>query len=166
MRGGGYAAPSAGMRGAEVNHGGFNSANRSNFNSNSGWAGQHPNWYGRNGWNNYYYGNGGWGGRGRWWGGGWGYWPWVVGWGLGWGYPNGYNYYYPDGGYYYYYPDGGYYSSSTPAVDDTGGGVADPGLSAPQQTPAAAAAPAPNDENAASEGLQYYSQARSAFLGG
>ena len=32
MRGGGYAVPSAGMRGAEVNHGGFNSANRSNFN--------------------------------------------------------------------------------------------------------------------------------------
>jgi len=137
--------------GGHFNQGGFNAANRSGFNAGNGFAGD------RGAYGNYYYGNG-WGGRG--WGGGWGYWPWFAGWGLGWGYPYGYNYYYPDGDAYYY--------SYAPSSYADSGAIAGAAGSPPQAPGSVAATPnsSEDDQRAASEGLEYYSQARSAFLEG
>jgi tetratricopeptide (TPR) repeat protein len=138
---------------------GYNAASRSGWNSGSGWNSHQGNWSGgnwngNNRWGNYYYG-----GYGRGWGlGGWGYWPWFAGWGLGWGYPGGYNYYYPNSDSYYY--------SYAPTTTVVGSGDQTP--SVPAQPPAGSSSASMNsdDQQAANEGLQYYSDARSAFQQG
>ena len=94
------------------------------------------------------FGYGGWG-----WGGGW--WPW---WGLGsdWGYPYDYGYSYPYiGDYYYSYAPSDY------------GVVADSDVTAPQQVmPSGEIAATTSSSDESAEALQYYSEARTAFLEG
>ena len=165
-RGGGYSGGTRGgfyssggsYRGAQTDRAGFSSANRGDYNAGGDYGGRSGNW------NNYYYGRGGYGGyggyggwRGWGWGGGWGYWPWLAGWGLGWGYPGGYNYYYPDNGYYSY----GVTGTGASAVG--GPTVAQP---SPPANPPSASSSDSDDQQVASEGFEYYSQARNSFLSG
>ena len=132
-------APSHAWSGGQFAHGG-------NYGRYGNWAGSH-NW-------DHYYGRG-WGGWGGWGGGG--YWPWF-GWGLGWGYPYSYSYYPDDDGYYYTY---------APADYGTEGTVADSTTVAPQQPIQPETAQSTSlDQPGAGEGLQYYSEARAAFLQG
>ena len=172
----GYAPAARSMSGGQFDRAGFASANRSDFAAGtrnwSGNVGNHANWnYG-----NYYHGYGGWGNGWGWgwggWGLGWGlggYWPWYAGWGWNGGYPydNYYNLYPDDGSYYYSYAPTSYGDAA----------VADNGPTAPPQAPptspeASTTPPSPatsmdaQDQQAASEGLQYYSQGRDAFLQG
>jgi hypothetical protein len=152
-----------------------------------GYGNRYGNYFGR--------GYGGYGGYGGWsWGGYWP-WYGGLGLGLGWGYPYDYGYYYPDAGEYYYsYPTSNYYSAPSDsggyyAPSDYGdyyspsdyggtGPVAEPAMAAPQQPPTAAlmapmtakadgvkTAPG-DDQQAAGDALQYYSEARAAFLEG
>ncbi len=156
MRAGSFSsvAPSRGWSGGEFAHAGNGlgySANRFN----NGWnGGRYGNGYGN------YFGRGGYGGYGGW---GWGgYWPWFGGWGLGsdWGYPYDYGYYYPNAGdYYYSYAPSGYVDSGT---------VVDSGVAAAQQIPATSemAPTTSEDQQGANEALQFYSEARTAFLAG
>jgi tetratricopeptide (TPR) repeat protein len=121
--------------------------------------GQHGDWNGRHDWDDYfnrgrYAGYGGWGGGG--------FWPWFGGWDLGldWGYPYDYGYYYPDVGDYYY--------SYAPTDYGDTGALAGPVGAAPQlplaTTPTAPTAP--EGQPGAGEAVQFYSQARAAFLQG
>ena len=137
----------------------FNSGTVNRFNSNT-FNSLHANtagqWYGHNNaWGNYYH-HGGWG-----WG---GYWPWYAGWGLGlgwgWGYPYAYSYYYPDANDYYY--------SYAPADYGVVGPAAPTVTEAPQPPaePSPLAATTENPQPGADEALQYYSEARAAFLAG
>ncbi len=139
------------------------SANRGyGLNGATGLTGRYGTWGGNRGFDNYFnrgfnrgsYGYGGWG-----WG---GYWPWYGGWGLGldWGYPYDYGYYYPDAGDYYY--------SYAPTVYADTGAIAQPVGAAPQQIPISTAmAPTSEDQQqGAAEALEYYSEARTAFLQG
>jgi hypothetical protein len=127
--------------------------------------------------------------------GGWGYggyWPWYLDWGWGYPYNNGYYgpYYYPDtSGYYYsYLPSdaGDYYASAPPdyagdysysPADYYGdsGPAANPFLTAPQQyagDPEAGSGlsangqQGPGQQQGPDQALQYYSDARAAFLRG
>ena len=155
------------------------------------WAGNHAwdNYFRRGGYGGY--GGWGWGGYGGW-GGGWGgYWPWYGGWGLGlgWGYPYADSYYYPYAGdYYYSYAPadyGGYYSSSpadygadysyAPAFYGDTGASGDSAITAPQQFADSSPAIAEEgglqthpseDQQGSGEALQFYSEARAAFLHG
>ena len=130
----------------------------------NGWNGHGGNWGGQHGdWGNYF-GRGGYGGYG-----GYGGWGWDGGWGLGfglglgWGYPYGYNYYSPDDSYYYSYASPDY--SYAPSDYGSTGVVGSPD---PQQIPTTSAMAPTNSEGqqGATEALQYYSEARSAFLEG
>ena len=83
--------------------------------------------------------------------------------GLGWGYPYNYD-------YGYYYPDANsYYYSYAPSAYDNGGVVVNPAGAAPQQfadsPPSAPTTTAP-EQQGSDEALQYYSQARAAFMDG
>jgi len=81
--------------------------------------------------------------------------------GLGWGYPYDYGYSYPDLGDYYY--------SYAPTNYVGAGAVMDPVMAAPQQLPVSTAmAPTTfqDQQQGASEALQYYSEARATFLQG
>jgi tetratricopeptide (TPR) repeat protein len=133
-----------------------------------GYGGHFGNGYGGYG-NRYgsYFGRGGYGGYGGW---GWGgYGPWYGGWGVGldWGYPYDYGYYYPDAGdYYYSYAPTSYAGAGTVAV-------VDPVITATQ--PLAQPAPSPSEiatttsadaQQETDEALQFYSEARAAFLQG
>ncbi len=149
----GSVAPSRGFSGGEFGRAGEGTAfSAGRFNN--GWnGGRYGNEYGN------YFGRGGYGGYGGW---GWGgYWPWFGGWGLGWdsGYPYDYGYYYPDLGDYYY--------SYAPTYIDNGA-VADSGVVAPQQyaTSTAIAPTTEDQQQGAGEALQFYSEARTAFLQG
>jgi tetratricopeptide (TPR) repeat protein len=115
---------------------------------------------------NYY--NGGWGsgwGRGGWGWGGWGWgWPAYAALGLGWGYPYGY-------GYGYGYPDNGYYYTYAPAdYADTGyadNGAVAGGAAIPPAAPSAPGSEMTSDQQqASSDGLQFYSEGREDFLQG
>ena len=124
----------------------------------NGYGGRYGNGYG-----NYFgRGYGGWGGGYGGWGWG-GYWPWYGGLGLGldWGYPYDYGYSYPDSNDYYY--------TYAPSDYDQSGVVVDSGVTAPQQV-AESAAIAPSisatEQQWSSEAMQYYSEARDAFLQG
>ncbi len=123
-------------------------------------VGRYGNGYGNGRWGNYF-------GRGYGGYGGWGYGGWGLGLGLGlgladWGYPYDYGYYPDLGDYYYSYAPTNYYVDSGPVVDS--------GVAAPQQIPptSTAIAPAtPEDQQQAEQAaLQYYSEARDAFLQG
>ncbi len=158
-----------------------------NYFRNGGWNG--------NGWNgNGWYGNG-WYGNG-WYGNGWyggGYWPAYGGWGLGWGYPYNYGYYYPGANDYYYsyaptyyggdsdnYASAGYgdyvnpyaattydYNPYATATYGDTGIAAGPAEAIPQQPQAAAEMTPPTAaDQPAATALEYYSEARVAFLQG
>jgi tetratricopeptide (TPR) repeat protein len=114
------------------------------------WGGQGGNWGG-------YFGQGGYGGYGGW-GGGWGL---GLGLDFGGGYPYDSGYSYPYAGdYSYSYAPSGYDGSSVATA---------PVVAGPQQLPASTAiAPtaSENQQQEAAEALQYYSEARAAFLQG
>jgi hypothetical protein len=118
-----------------------------------GYGGHFGNGYGGYG-NRYgsYFGRGGYGGYGGW---GWG--GYGLGWGLDWGYPYDYD-------YGYYYPDtGDYYYSYAPTSS------VDSSVTAPQQfADSAEIAPTitSDPQQGANEALQFYSEARAAFLQG
>jgi len=118
-----------------------------------------------------------------------GYWPGYAGWGLGWGYPYGYDnaYYYPNVGVYNYsYPATGYgndyyssyvpssygdsyYNSYVPSDYGDTGLVTDSSVLPPQQpVDPSITAPTTSDgqQQEATGGLQFYSEARAAFLDG
>jgi len=82
---------------------------------------------------------------------------------LGWGYPYDYD-------YGYYYPEAGdYYYSYAPTSYDNSVAVADAATAPPQQiagTSGVAKATSTEDQQAADESLQFYSEARTAFLQG
>ena len=159
MRAGSFGAvsPSRGFNGSQFNRGGnamVFSGNRGNNGWNGGW---NNGWNGNGNWGRYnnYFGRGGWG-----WGGWGGYWPWYLGWGLGlgWGYPYNYDYgYYPGVGDYYY--------SYAPSAYGYDGSVAADSTVAPQQQVPDSSASAMTDQ-ASSEALQFYSEARDAFAQG
>ena len=117
-----------------------------------GYGGHFGNGYGGYG-NRYgnYFGRGGYGGYGGW------------GVGLDWGYPYDYGYYYPDAGdYYYSYAPTSYASAGAVAV-------VDPVITATQQLsgPSEIATTTSADaQQGADEALQFYSEARAAFLQG
>jgi len=146
-RGGSFAsiAPSHTWSGGQFAHNGAFGGRYSNY----GWG----NYFGR-GWGRYG-GYGGWG-----WG---GYWPWFGGWGLGWdwGYPYDYGYYYPDtNDYYYAYAPSGY---------DDSGVIPSATMVAPQQfvdTSQTAPTASADQQQLATEAMQFYSEARTAFLQG
>jgi tetratricopeptide (TPR) repeat protein len=149
MRGGsfGSVAPSHAFSGGQFGRAG----------TGMGYGGHFGNGYG--GYGNRY---GGYFGRGRFGGyGGWGWGDYGLGWGLGWGLDLGYPY---DYGYGYDYPDaGGYYYTYAPSD------YVDSGVTAPQQfadsseiAPTTTSEPQPG----ADEALDFYSQARAAFLQG
>jgi len=153
----------------------FGGRNGNNF------AGRYGNSYGHHQWDNYF-ARGGWGWGGHGWG--WsGYSPWYSGLGWGWGYPYDYGYsYYPNfGNYYYSYAPTGYgddyYNPYASLGYNNTGVVADSGVTAPQQfadlsprplpdpslTPPAIAEGQPQEATGA---MEYYSEARTAFLDG
>jgi len=188
-------APSHAGNGGQFTHNG-SFTSRSNFGSRSfaspnnfanrtnNFAGRNGNWAGHHDWDHYFGGRGwGWGG----WGGWGGYWPWYGGWGLGldWGYPYDYGYYYPNAGDYYnsypqpnYYAPTGYADYYAPSYYGDTGVVAEPAMAAPHQppTPAVIARSISEEDplrtdlaegrHGASDALQYYSEARTAFLQG
>ena len=157
MRAGSFSsvAPSHAWSGGEFSHAG-NGLAYSAGRFNNGWnGGRYGNGYGN------YFGRGRYGGYGGW---GWGgFWPWYGGWGLGlgWGYPYDYGYYYPDAGDYYY--------SYAPTSYVDSGAVVDSGVAAPQQFASAtdmAPAISADAQQGANEAVQFYSEARTAFLQG
>jgi hypothetical protein len=124
----------------------FNSGNAGTFHHDNWNAGQ-GNWYGHHDWD-HYFGRGGYGG-------------WGLGLGLGLGYPYDCGYDYPDAGDYYY--------TNAPTSYVGTGAAVDPVVAAPQQLPVPSeAAPtiSADGQQGASEALQYYSEARAAFVGG
>ena len=150
-----FAAPanrSGNFSGFAGNHG-FNSFGGNNFN------GRFANDFNR-GFYNRGFGNrgfyaGGFYGGGFWpgWGWGWGgYWPW---WDAGWGYPYAYS-------LYDYYPDNGYYYTYDTSPYDQGSYVAGTTVSNMPQTTATI----PEEQQGASEAMQYYAKARLAFVQG
>ncbi len=122
---------------------------------------------------------------------GWGgYLPWYSNWGLGsyWGYPYDYGYsYYPSAGDYYYsyapsvynsyYPYASNYPYASSDYGDTNS-IGNPVLTAPQQFADSPSAPPPTagegslatdatgGQQASGEAMNYYSEARAAFLQG
>jgi tetratricopeptide (TPR) repeat protein len=144
-------APSHAWSGGEFAHNGNFGGRYGNGYRNGEWG----NYFGRGGYGRY----GGYGGYGGWGG----YWPWYGGWGFGldWGYPYDYGSYYPDSNdYYYTYAPSGY---------DDSGVVANPTIVAPQQfadSSQMATTPSAGEQQWNSEAIQFYSEARAAFLEG
>ncbi len=132
-------------------------------------AGRYANAFGNRGYGDYFghgwghghgHGYGGYGGWGWGWG---GFWPLYGGWGLGsdWGEPYGYSYDYPDAGDYYY--------SYAPTSLADNGAIVDSGAAAPEQfagTSEIVPTISSEDQQGAAEGVQFYSEARTAFLSG
>ncbi len=149
--GGGGFSGGRGGGGGQSAYGGSGTSHSANYGSTAGngWNGRGGNWGG-------YFGQGGYGG----WGGGWGL---GLGLGLnfGGGYPYDYGYSYPGAGDYYY--------SYGPSSYDGSSAVPAPVVAGPQQLPASTAmAPTASEDQQqdVSEALQYYSEARAAFLQG
>ncbi len=169
MRAGSFnsVSPSHSWAGAGFNHAGNGTAwngGRYNGGWNGGWnGGRYGNYLGRGYYGNYYgRGYGGWGG----WGWGWGnYWPWYAGWGLSWlgnwGYPyygSGYSYPYYSGDYYTYAP------AEYSAYDN--GAVVNSDAAPPPQMAETSPTDMSSDQQSGGEALQFYSEARSAFMQG
>ena len=156
--GGQFANPGT-ARSYTANRPDWNGGNGLNLrNGNANLLGEHGNWSGRHDWDNdfnrgRYFGYGGIG-----WGYG-GFWPWFGGWDLGfdWGYPYDYGYSYPDLGDYYY--------SYAPTYYGDTGGLTAPADVPPQLPPTTmlTAPMGPEQQQAAGDALQFYSEARAAF---
>jgi len=90
------------------------------------------------------------------------FWPWFGGWGLGWGggypYDNDYGYYYPDSNdYYYTYAPTTYADTSVNPTTD---------VATPQQFVGTPPTTSADQQQSSSEAMQFYSEARAAFLQG